>query len=408
MSVFAGGWTLADADAVIGTDTSLGLQSLLDSSLVRRRGTPEVPRFVLLETIRAYAGERLRALGEEGGLHARHALHFAEVAERAWQHILSGGDGEAGAYVLLDAEHDNIRSALASAAETGDVELEARIAAAMRWFWLVQGHLVEGSRVFARLIAKTEDDRDLHAQALALGSSFSWRLGDLVEARARLEEGLALYRELGNEEEIARCVAELGGVAVTEGDLGLAHSLYEETVVLFERLGNRSRLATALANLAAIAAQADDAAAAVAYGERAVAIQREIEELDGLAVSLANVTRVRLALGDDDAARRDLRESIEIARRIGYQMLLGYTVGAAAELAARTGEAERAARLVGACAGAFDAIGMPLPSEEAAEHERTLAAIRPVLGVAAVDALVAEGRAAPFDEMVEEALASTR
>src|SRR6185312_6566629 len=133
LSVFAGGWRLEDSDAVVGRDTSLDLEGLVDSGLVRRRGTPDEPRFVLLETIRAYAGEKLE---DPAGLRRRHALHYADVADGAWVDIQIGGEVEEAGHRLLGREHDNVRAALAWSYETGDLELEARIAIALRWFWL--------------------------------------------------------------------------------------------------------------------------------------------------------------------------------------------------------------------------------------------------------------------------------
>ena len=195
---------------------------------------------------------------------------------------------------------------------------------------------------------------------------------------------------------------------MTEGELDYAAARYEEASELFERIGNRSRHATALANIAAIAAQRDDAAKAVTFGERAIEIQRDLQELDGLAVSLVNLTRVLLTLREEARARRTLGEALEIARRISYQMLLSYAVGAAAELAARTGDPETAARLVGAGAASFQTIGMPLPAEEAVEHDRTLERVEPALGRARLEELLAEGGAAPFERMVEKALELTR
>jgi predicted ATPase/DNA-binding SARP family transcriptional activator len=408
LAVFAGGWTLADADAVLGRDTSLGLEALVDSSLVRRRLAKGVPRFLLLETIRAYAYERLRELGGVDALHRSHAVRFEAIAKQAWSGIRSGGEAETTAYAVLETEHDNLRAAIAWAHEAEEVDVAVRIALSLRWFWLVQGHLEEGGRAFSRLIAAAGGDREQRAELLAAGSSFSWRLGAGAESKERLEEALAIYRELGNEAEIARCIAELGAVAVTENDLDLATARYEEASELFERVGNRSHYATALANIAAIAAQRDDQEKAVDFGERAIRLQRELQEFDTLAVTQVNLTRVLLNLHDDERARETLREALEAAQRISYQMLLSYAVGAAAELAARAGDCETAARLIGAGVAAFQTIGMPLPAEEAVEHERTLAAIEPALGRARIAELVAEGGRAPFEEMVERALQVTR
>jgi predicted ATPase/DNA-binding SARP family transcriptional activator len=406
LSVFAGGWTLADADAVLGVDTSLGLQALLDGGLVRRRGTPDAPRFHLLETIRAYATE---LLGDDPELRARHARHFDRVAQDAWRGIRYGPDDlEAQGHATLAREHDNVRAALAWAQQQPDVAFEAELAGALRWFWLVQGHLAEGRRAFAALVERTEGDPARHAAALADGAVFAWRVGDGETAWAEWSTALELFRDLGDEENIARCTAELGAAASTMGDIDQATVLYEEATLLFERLGQRGRHATALSNLAALRSRKGDLEGAAAVGLQAIAIQRELRDLDGLGVALTNQARCQLELGNTEVARGSLHESMEIAERIGYHMLLAYALGAAAEVARRDGEPERAALLIGASRGLFASIGLPLPDEEAEDQERTLAPLRESLTAARVEALLAEGAGRPAAPMIADALTLTQ
>ena len=58
LSVFAGGCSFEAAEHVAGADAD-ALQSLLDKSLLRRRGSNVGARYWMLETIREYAAERL-------------------------------------------------------------------------------------------------------------------------------------------------------------------------------------------------------------------------------------------------------------------------------------------------------------------------------------------------------------
>ena len=90
LSVFAGGWTIEDAEAVVGEDVVARLASLADHSLVRRRGD----RFTVLETIREYAAERLHESGRAAAQRRRHAERFVAVAEGAYVDILAGGEAE--------------------------------------------------------------------------------------------------------------------------------------------------------------------------------------------------------------------------------------------------------------------------------------------------------------------------
>jgi tetratricopeptide (TPR) repeat protein len=224
----------------------------------------------------------------------------------------------------------------------------------------------------------------------------------------RYETAVALYQELGDENEAVRCLAELGHVAIDDGDHDRADELYSTAAERFEAIGNTTRQAVALSNLAAIAARRGDAAAAAERGARAIELQRAIGDLDGTAVSLANLGRVLLELGDERAARDAFGESFELALRVSYQMLLAYLVGAAGELARRAGELETAAVLVGSATALFEAMEMEIPEEELHEHERTLAPLRESLGDEPVERLLLEGRAGAADEMIARARELTR
>jgi len=404
LAVFAGTWRLEDAETVIGADIALPVAALVENSLLRLRGE----RFALLETIREYALEKLAAEGDLDEIRRRHAKHFLDVAERAWADILEGGEAEEPALALLDDEQENLHAALAWAVETPDVDTETRLAGAQRWYWLVRGRLNEGARVLEHAAEVTEPGSAAQGAALAGAGTFNVRRGERRKGAEQLEAALAIFRDLDDEGEASRCIAELGHVAVDDGDLDRAVDLYTESIAIFERLGNRTRQAVALSNLAAIAARRGDAATAAVHGERAIELQRANGDLDGTAVSLANLGRVRFALGEDDAARAALRESLMLGIRLDYRMLLAYLLGAAAELARRAAQPEQAARLIGGAAGAFEAIGMQIPQEEIDEHERTLEPLRETLGAERTAELVEVGRLAAFDELIAEAQELTR
>src|SRR5580700_10613815 len=84
LSVFAGGWTLADAGSVcaVGGDDALAMvESLLDKSLIRRLpGDEETAEFSMLESLREYASEQVAASAEAEETRARHADHYAGLA----------------------------------------------------------------------------------------------------------------------------------------------------------------------------------------------------------------------------------------------------------------------------------------------------------------------------------------
>jgi len=403
LSVFSGGVTLEAAAAILDADPLAQLASLVDNSLVRRVAV-DPPRFALLETIREYAAEQLLDRGEADEYHRRHLEHFVTVAEAASEVIVESREGYELLLDELERDHDNLRAAFAWAAQTHAVDLEARLAIALRWFWIIRGHLREGRATFEHVLADTGDaEPALRAPLLAHAGMFPYRQGDLAAARTLWEQALELYRPLGDRSGIARCIAELGGVAFSEGDLRAAAAAYTEARALFEELGERLRAAVALSNLAAISELEGDHAASVGYGERAIAEQRELGDLDGVAVSRHNLARSRMALGQHERARDELAQAFAVSERLGYREVIAYSLETAGELWFAAGDGERAARLLGASDGLFSAIGVEMGAPERAGFARVVAALTETLGPDRVDALVSAGRALDVAAAVTEA-----
>jgi predicted ATPase/DNA-binding SARP family transcriptional activator len=406
LAVFAGGWTLDAAEAVCGgngLDVFETLASLVDKSLVRplRRPTGE-PRFTMLETIREYAGELLEASGEEETVRRRHCedvLERLEAATAAWH---AGADPQETLFPYLDEEHDNLRAALAWAADAGETELEVRLAVSARWYWVLKGHLSEGRRVFEGIVGRTASAaKELRARALVHGAIFPFRQGDNALTTAFLQESLDLYQELGDEEGIARATAELGGVAIAEMDLDRAAALYEECAPLLRKLGNQSRVAVAYGNLGTIAHMRGDYATAVAYYGDAIEAARAAGDSDGAAVNLHNLGRSEIALGRTDRGLDALRESLAIGRRLGYREVIAYCLGGFAEVAMSDDDAVRAATLLGASEKLFSEIGALPNPDEAEVQARLVAFIVDALGEERAAELRAEGAEQTLEELLD-------
>lgn len=390
LAVFAGGFGLADVEAVTGEDPIEPLSALVEAGIVRRRDD----RYTLLETVREYA---LDHLGDADEMRRRHLAHYLDVAEASWAVIYVGGPEEKESTALQEREADNFRAALAFAAASGENDAVVRLACAQRWTWLMRGRFAEARAAFATAAA-VEVEPLLHAAALNGLATFALHQGDTRDADALWTKALAINREHGDHGEAARCLAELGAVAVAERDFDLARQRYEETAVLFRELGNRMREGIAVSNLAAIAADTGDLHSAVEFGERAIALQREIDDQPDLAVSLANLSPAVLRLGDVDRARTLLREAVEISEEYGHTLLLAHTLAVAGELAAVAGDGALALKLCGATEAAFAAIAGDLPEGERLAFERIRARVGEV-----DPAWQEEGRGWPLEVALEVA-----
>jgi predicted ATPase len=159
LGVFVGGFTLEAAEAVcdaeddLGIDVLDGLESLLSKSLIKPQNDAAGElRFAMLETIREYAFERLDESGETSILRRRHRDWFLALAEEAWPKMV--GPEQGAWFARLEADHDNMRAALAWALMTPlDVESGLRLALALYRFWQRGGHVREGRAWVERALA---------------------------------------------------------------------------------------------------------------------------------------------------------------------------------------------------------------------------------------------------------------
>ena len=208
LSVFLGSFPLAAAEEVCDADLD-ALSALVDLSLLKPIAED---RFLMLETIREYAAERLEASGEAEELRRRHADAFRSLAAECYAHRV---DAETECSERLESDHDDLRAALEwLGAHDPDAELE--LAGALGWFWLSHTHLAEGRRRLTDALARSRSEGSVRAAALtALGGLASWE-GDADHGPAWLGEGIARWRELGD--------ARRAGLRARNARLGLLPS----------------------------------------------------------------------------------------------------------------------------------------------------------------------------------------
>jgi predicted ATPase/class 3 adenylate cyclase len=210
LSVFASGCDLETAEAIcapaveLGGDILDGLMALVDQSLVKTEETAAgETRFRLLDTIRAFAAERLEADGELELIRARHRDWYVALAQRAASE-LSGTDQRRW-LDRLELEHDDIRAVLDRAVAAPDPPVAIGLAFSMWRFWQKHGHIAEARRRLEAMEAEpwSHEDPRLHAKLLeALGGTCWWQ-ADLPEMTMRYQQALAIWESLGDEAELA-------------------------------------------------------------------------------------------------------------------------------------------------------------------------------------------------------------
>src|SRR5262249_51519680 len=153
---------------------------------------------------RQYAAEGLQASGEAETIRTRHQDWFLFWAEAARPQLQGADQGDW--LARLELEHANLRQALRGCLEEEDrYQSGLRLGAALQGFWQIRGHLSEGQEYLTALLARPGAQSRTAARADALNGAgrLAFDLGDYASSRALHEEGLAIYRELGDQIEIA-------------------------------------------------------------------------------------------------------------------------------------------------------------------------------------------------------------
>jgi predicted ATPase/DNA-binding SARP family transcriptional activator len=388
IGVFAGGFTLDAAEKVCGASLE-ELSALVEQSLVRRRDG----RFRMLETVREYAQERLRAGGEQAELRGRHADFFLSLAERLAPNLR--GEGAEEAVEQLEREHDNLRAALDYMAESDATEEQLRLGNALARFWYIRGYAAEGRRrLEAALSGAGRYEPEHRAGALRAAGLLTWRQGDWDTAERYAAEGLSLAREIGDVENEISSLSVLAAVVQSRDEREQARELQEEYVRLARRLGRPNHISIGLNNLASIAfADGDDERARELFEESLVhAREAGAKELEAFAV---------WGLGDYASA-------LDLFVQLGFDERIGAVYTSVAQVAADQAEGELAARLLGACRALWDRTGVTPDFFQREAYEAVSGQLRKKLGTDSFDAAFSSGRDAPPKEFEREALEHAR
>ncbi|HEX2266856.1 MAG TPA: tetratricopeptide repeat protein, partial [Actinomycetota bacterium] len=308
-AVFRGGADIETVEAVcgpadaLGMDVLEGLDSLTEKSLLTVREEGERgPRFVMLETIRDFAKERLEESGEADETRRRHAEVFLGLVGEAEQHLL----GREGKQWLdrLELDHDNIRAALDWACDGRHTEIALRMTGAVWRFWQIRGHLPEAAMRVDRALSLPAAPEDAPVRLKALEAA--------------------------------------GGIAYWRSDVEKTQVFYEQALELAERIGDKALVANALYNLSFPHAQRGENDVARAYMERSVSLFEEVGDAAGLSRARWGLGNTAFVEGRYPEARQHLQSALVEARRAGDEFQAAWTLYMLGSTAVRDGSSAEA------------------------------------------------------------------
>jgi predicted ATPase/DNA-binding SARP family transcriptional activator len=360
LSVFSGGATPDSAEHVCAPDGAATdrttvvdvIASLVDKSLVTATGDGHV-RYGLLETVRAYAAERLAESGEADLTAAAHIDYFLDLAERAEPHLRSRD--QVVWLNLLSAERDNLSAALRNVIAAGDARSALRFFRSLAWFWILRDYDAEAREWSAEVLriagdAAPDDLSEEYAMCqivATMTTAMNDPSGDprhALELLSRLTlpeepdhpllamaapmltfiagDAEGAYKQLRDIPEhrdpwvTATRRSMTGHLALNDGEIDAAVADLADGLARFEVLGDRFGLLGCLVGLAQVAIARDDPDEAVRAFEQArehgAALAGTMGGILGIGLGEA-----RARAGDMERARADLQDGVRAAELAG-------------------------------------------------------------------------------------------
>ncbi|WP_225891198.1 ATP-binding protein [Streptomyces dioscori] len=350
LSVFTGGFDLAAAEDVCsGGPLPAGriaalLERLVEQSIVLRHRTDE-RRFQLLDSVRDFGGDWLRALGEERTLRLRHLDHYRSLARTGCTQWNTGRQLLWCERVI--AEHDNLRTAMDCALAERDGPTALRTAADIGFLWRHCGYLRDAQHCLDQVLTADPAPGPDLVRALWARAAVALLQGDLDSAERWAAVCSAAAVEQGDP------VAVVGAAYVTGGQLLLRGRLGEALVVLSaadllpvrdDWLGSAQlqvRLALSMTHLL----RGDLPGARAVADEVRAESGRRGERWAG-AFAECFLAQIDLAEGDLAAAARNARTAVVAHSLLNSTLGVAHTLDILASAVVATGDGWRAARLL--------------------------------------------------------------
>lgn len=339
LSVFAGGWTLEAAESVgaggeiAGAEVLDLVAGLVQKSLVAMDATRD--RYDMLDTVRQYAAERLREVGDTEATRERHLGFYADIVEQARPHLV--GPDQAQWFHRLDLERENVLVAHAwcEHSPTGP-ERDLRMASALKFYWLHRGLLDLGLRMTREALTRggrqgTPLER---CRGLSDAGQLCYFMGRYAEARGYIEDSLAIARGIADRQRIVAVLHILSMVEAATGNhaSGLEHSA--EALAIAREVGSERAIAAAMNTRGQLLRMRGATDEARRQYEDVLAICRRLADDDGQAIALLNLSMVAVAEGQIGTAGKRLAEVLEIVDRTDSRSIGQSLLEASAGLAA--------------------------------------------------------------------------
>ncbi len=371
LSVFPGTFTVSAAQTVVAQVFDAGaiteiLLSLVDKSLVQR--APDFrnePRYEMLTTIRGFAGQRLADADQDELARDWHLAFVLELVARA--DVQLRGSDQPAWLDRIDAMRDDIRSAFEWAIASDNAAAALRLAKGMWWFWSMRSEFSEGRQWLGRVLQMPGVPAfpDLQAAVLTQLAHHTLLQSGVSDARADIEQALAIARERGTPSTVANALLVTGLVRLFDAKFDAASSAFQESRSLFQEQESYWEQALALMCVGYAAVLKDDLVTALTTCEEAMIMFRSLGDQYFQSVCLYEIGALRARQGAWEIGLASVREALSTIQDLGSNYEIATGLLRLAQIEQQCGRTDRAVRLYAASRRTYDTVDALGPEDDA-------------------------------------------
>jgi tetratricopeptide (TPR) repeat protein len=283
---------------------------------------------------------------------------------------------------LLEPRHDQLQQALAWFHDNG-LPLEAlRLASALYVFWMERGHLTQGRERLHQLLEEPDakEPSKVRVRGLNAAAVLAFRQGDNEAARSSLEESLDTARSINDREGEAWALSRLSRVSLRDHDFARVRQRAQASVDIFRDLGDREGEWSPLHVLAYVTMMEGDLDKARTLFEQSIELASFLGRSDQAGGEHQNLGVIETRSGNLDVAFEHYCQALDIGLLRNDTYLLPYVFLGFAAVAAKRGDAERAARLIGVTDRMMESSQMVLDPGDQPDYDHAVELTRESLG----------------------------
>lgn len=351
LGVFVHGATAEMAAALCGATGPLDgavqaqIDLLVQHNLVRaemdRAGHT---RYTMLETVLAYARERLLAQDKGAATRQVHAHLFCAFIEAAAPTLL--GRERRLWMERVEEDNDNLRAALVWAQESGDVAILTRLVAALGWFWEMQGRRIEARAWLSTAMTTPPDQQPPQAggRLLQMLGHIAGEEGDIEGSRRYALESLALAEALDDKWTVAQAQRDLSWIYfVRDNDPEQSIALADRAGAGLLAVGDLRNYLLALLDAAMVCQKTSQTERGRPYARTALRLAQEWEDEPTACEALSTLALLAYAAGEFASALAMLEENLTVAARLTNGKLIAWANYWLAQVLLDSGDPVRAA-----------------------------------------------------------------